>query len=199
MPLVYNAIAPSSYSTDEQPSLESSCGFCGLVGCSVSLVYHGKKIELRSTCKYHYDFSYNSALKSTVNGPSTNVPVHCPYCPPDARTAHHPTFWKYNLDGHIREVHTEGDCVLTDQAPSHVAALKHVSRTEATRLGVDNMVLQAYRDANELPGSDDIAQMAIGEDGGRSGGHDVSQGGRKRAGTSTVGGTRLPSLKRTAK
>lgn len=72
--------------------------------------------------------------------------------------------------------------------------MKHVSKSEADRLGVPSDLFQAYRLANEVPDLDDVAQIAM-ELGDTSGNAGPSTQ-RKRAGTSSVGGLRLQEAKR---
>ncbi|KAI0653887.1 hypothetical protein C8Q70DRAFT_926837, partial [Cubamyces menziesii] len=50
-----------------------------------------------SSCRYHYaGMSYASACKTTPRTPSTNVPIHCPFCPPVMPSGSAKTIWKYN-------------------------------------------------------------------------------------------------------
>ncbi|EIW60546.1 uncharacterized protein TRAVEDRAFT_45796 [Trametes versicolor FP-101664 SS1] len=194
-----------------KPGPSHPCGFCGLSGCSIALRSAGKKMEIRSNCKYHYDFSYNAALRSTANGPSTNVPVHCPICPIDPGTQLPPSYWRYNLEDHIHHDHAEEALAIAAGTDTPLAAkaarVKHVSKAEAGRLGIRAEVLTAYRHTNGIPGSDDVDQMDT-EDAekrgyaGASGSRGQAAGGvhnqRKRAGTSTVGNAQLPLSKRAA-
>lgn len=46
-------------------------------GCSITLIHCGKKAEMCSNCKYHYDFSMGSAKSSSPTTPCTNVLLHC--------------------------------------------------------------------------------------------------------------------------
>ncbi|KAI0370301.1 hypothetical protein BV20DRAFT_944684, partial [Pilatotrama ljubarskyi] len=187
------------------PDSTSPCGFCGLNGCMISMSYgQKKKIEIRSNCQYHYNFSYNAAITPSVSTPSTNVPLHCPMCPADEHTGARPTYWKYNIDTHIHTAHpelAERDASPAALGPSTVQA-KHISLREARSLGVADGVMQSFRTANELLGSDDIKKLNEDEGmstrgmKGRSLAADAGAGQRKRVGTLSAGGASFPVAKR---
>ncbi|KAI0729871.1 hypothetical protein C8Q72DRAFT_777330 [Fomitopsis betulina] len=59
------------------------CGFCGWDGCMVQLTKKNSGVSVTSSCPYHYMLmSYNSAKTVSKATPCTNVPIHCPLCPP---------------------------------------------------------------------------------------------------------------------
>src|ERR1700683_989090 len=74
--------------TDELQQIgENLCGFCGLDGCFISLLEKkfgiSIKFTITSNCSYHYEhMQYKNAAVSSNNNPCTNVPKHCPLCPP---------------------------------------------------------------------------------------------------------------------
>ncbi|EKM57126.1 uncharacterized protein PHACADRAFT_254706 [Phanerochaete carnosa HHB-10118-sp] len=192
-------------------------------GCSIALVHHGKKTEMRSNCKYHYDFNMGSAKSSSATTPCTNVPLHCPLCPPNPKTGLIPAYWKYNIDTHISNEHSAAFAAPDRQpneteqnlpGPSHhlghklssSAQLdKHISRLELTRLGVPSDLVTNWRQATDIPNTSDIEPDS--DDGGtRAGGKGkaVSRGsrpraGQKRLGLKSAGALEMPQAKRSKK
>ena len=84
--------------------LRNSCGFCGLVGCTIDLVNgsgRGKTTTLTAggNCRYRVKFSLKSAEKSTKSGPCTNRPISCKICKS--------IYWSYNLAQHFKERHSD--------------------------------------------------------------------------------------------
>jgi hypothetical protein len=111
------------------------CGFCGGSGDScVVYIAKGKGSKgayyvdvAKSRCKNGnvVKLSIGSGEKSTKNSPCTNIPMACPLCPSIA-----PAIWKYNLLGHVLEVHPTADAnsdtykSLYAVGPFEVSALK---------------------------------------------------------------------------
>ena len=74
---------------------ENTCGFCGQDNCFTQLKlkkYGG--FPVASNCLYHYSgMQYKKAAEFSKTNPCTNVPIHCPLCPP-AVSGDPPTIWK---------------------------------------------------------------------------------------------------------
>lgn len=199
--------------------LVAPCGFCGMDGCTIALVHHGKKTEMRSNCRYHYDFNMGSAKSSSATTPCTNVPLHCPLCPPNSKTGLIPTYWKYNLDTHILNEHSIVSDVpqqrneteeslpgpsrgLGHQLASSAQLNKHISKLEMTRLGVPSDLVTNWRQATDIPNTSDLDPDS--EDQGaraRGKGKAVSRGtgtraGQKRPGEKSTGASAMPQAKK---
>ncbi|PPR04251.1 hypothetical protein CVT26_004196 [Gymnopilus dilepis] len=142
------------------------CGFCGLDGCSTqpSQRKKGQGFTIRSNCIYHYEkMNYKSATQSTKSMPCTNVPIHCPLCPLSI-SGEPRTIWKYSAIMHLLTEHPEPVQDLPGTyklplIPPEMLINMFISRMEEERLGIQEKVTRAYREENELPGSDDIAVM----------------------------------------
>ncbi len=86
----------------ELPINQHTCGLCGLVGCSITLVSSlckGSHIMKPTSydCKYFVNFNIKSAQKSNQYSPCTNCPVKCDVC--DG------IYWSYNMECHFNENH----------------------------------------------------------------------------------------------
>ena len=170
------------------------CGFCGRDGCSISLVVNGKKTEMRSNCPFHYDFNYGAAVKYSAHSPSTNVPIHCPLCPVAVSTGLPTTFWKYNIDDHIHNVHRDADGHPIE-LPAGMNLKKHISLKEADRLGIAKETVTARRRDIEIPNTSDISD---GEQNTSTARAQKPKSSRKRAATATSIGAaaQRPSTKK---
>jgi hypothetical protein len=84
------------------------CGYCGLIGCNVSLVKtsgFGEKANYgpESDCEYHYKFNFakksstEEAKKIPVSYPCLNRPVKCEHC--------EHIYWSYNMEAHHSKAH----------------------------------------------------------------------------------------------
>ncbi|KDR74696.1 hypothetical protein GALMADRAFT_70427, partial [Galerina marginata CBS 339.88] len=63
------------------------CGWCGLGGCKTQLTKKQVRNKLTavifSSCRYHYQkMVYSKAAVLTTTNNCSNVPMHCPTCPP---------------------------------------------------------------------------------------------------------------------
>ncbi|KAI0775320.1 hypothetical protein BD413DRAFT_535097, partial [Trametes elegans] len=58
--------------------------------------------------------SYSSACKTTTTTPCTNVPIHCPLCPP-LSPGSPVTIWKYNTMAHSQRTSTRMTAYLTSR------------------------------------------------------------------------------------
>ena len=83
------------------PINPTTCGFCGIMGCSISLETNcaGKNAPKCpvSNCKFAEKFSLKAAEKSTKNSPCTNRPVICGICKL--------IVWSYNIKIHFERIH----------------------------------------------------------------------------------------------
>ncbi|KAG6835458.1 hypothetical protein H0H93_001265, partial [Arthromyces matolae] len=87
---------------------QEPCGLC--LRPSPSCTFHlrrskgsegGDQINYKkSHCANLLTFSYSVAAQSSTSSPSSNVPLHCPVCPPGS-----PAVWRYNLLAHRRIRH----------------------------------------------------------------------------------------------
>lgn len=75
-----------------------------------------------SVCPKLQKFSYAAASKSKTNSPSSNAPIHCPFCDKKA-----PAVWRYNLRQHLSQTHPSVD-------PHDVKNLWQLSKEEKTGL-----------------------------------------------------------------
>lgn len=83
------------------PINPTTCGFCGTMGCSLSLETNipGKNAPNcpLSNCTFFTKFSLKSAEKSTKTSPCTNRPVKCEVCKL--------VYWSYNIQIHYERNH----------------------------------------------------------------------------------------------
>ncbi|KAI0770900.1 hypothetical protein BD413DRAFT_553505 [Trametes elegans] len=63
--------------------------------------------------------SYSSACKTTTTTPCTNVPIHCPLCPP-LSPGSPVTIWKYNTMAHLLTAHIDENDSLPDLPPGRL-------------------------------------------------------------------------------
>ena len=80
------------------------CGFCGLQGCSVTLIVASGRgntatMAASSNCEYLIKFSLKAAARSMKTGPCTNTPVVCPHGK-DVQ-------WSYNMEYHYKNKHSD--------------------------------------------------------------------------------------------
>ncbi|KAI0374930.1 hypothetical protein BV20DRAFT_986923 [Pilatotrama ljubarskyi] len=135
------------------------CGFCGREGkCTTHLSKRGSSYKISSSCPYHYTgMSYASACKTTVSTPSTNVPIHCPFCPARTPLGEPRTIWKYNAMVHLLMEHCGDDNSLPDLPPRFIVDM-HISKTEELAMGIATEWTDKWREENAVPDSDDIEE-----------------------------------------
>jgi hypothetical protein len=85
---------------------EHLCGFCGIVGCKISIVKtsgYGTSANYGpdSDCKYKIRFSLGAVAKGSKSAPCTNRPVKCAIC--------QNIYWSYNLEQHFENSHPGSD------------------------------------------------------------------------------------------
>ena len=90
------------------PVNPTTCGFCGIMGCSISLEtnFAGKNAPKcpRSNYKYATKFSLKAADKFTKNYPCTNRPVECLLCKL--------IILSYSIEVHYKRFHVGHDIPL---------------------------------------------------------------------------------------
>lgn len=104
--------------------------------------------------------SYKSALQPSRRPPCTNVPIHCPLCPPTL-SGEPRTIWKYNTLSHMICEHPEPipgipDTYKLPSIPGQLLVDMFMTQKEETWMGVAKEETLGYRKENELPGSDDM-------------------------------------------
>ncbi|KAI9064240.1 hypothetical protein FKP32DRAFT_1649613 [Trametes sanguinea] len=139
------------------------CGFCGREErCLTRLSRRGGTPKVSSSCRYHYaSMSYAAARRSTPTTPSTNVPIHCPFCPVQPLSGEPQTIWKYNAMTHLFIHHQNPEGRLPDIPPQFLVDM-HISLDEEEAMGIGEEYTKDWRDSNEVPGSDDVEQASAG-------------------------------------
>ena len=143
---------------------DNTCGFCGLYGCLTQLLEKkGGGIIITSNCKYHYaQMQYKAAAKFSRSSPCTNVPFHCPICPTSVSKAPQ-TIWKYNALLHLISEHSTGSTPPT--IPRQLLPHMHITREEEEKaLGIKEEVTAAWREENDIPGTESLLEMAEAEE-----------------------------------
>ncbi|KAH9852083.1 hypothetical protein C2E23DRAFT_203440 [Lenzites betulinus] len=133
------------------------CGFCGRADmCRTFLAKKGTSYKVASSCRYHYAaMSYAAACKTTSATPCTNVPIHCPFCPPQPTSGEPQAIWKYNAITHLLINHQDKDKNLPGIPPQFLVDM-HISKAEEQAMGIEEDCTDEWREENEVPGSDDI-------------------------------------------
>lgn len=138
------------------------CGFCGREDtCITRLVKKGTSSKISSSCRYFYaSMSYAAAAKSTKSTPCTNIPIHCPLCPPSP-SGNPVTIWKYNAIVHLHTHHLTKENCLPDLPPAFMIDM-HISKAEESAMGVGEESTDLWRDEYQVPDSDDIQEAKDG-------------------------------------
>lgn len=99
------------------------CGFCGSVGCSISIkVTSGFGVNAtygpESDCKFYIRFSLKKKKKVIDSYPCSNRPVVCDHCKK--------VFWSYNMKLHYGNTHPGIDCpeMITEEEILKVKACR---------------------------------------------------------------------------
>ncbi|KAH9923817.1 uncharacterized protein B0H18DRAFT_934574 [Fomitopsis serialis] len=148
------------------------CGWCGRDGeCITQLVKKGNSRILHSSCEYHHTkMKYGAASKTNKNTPCTNVPIHCPLCPPTSNGQPR-TIWKYNTFIHLLLEHSTPDAIELPSVPPQLLLDMHISRAEEEAMKVDEDATTDYREEFDIPDSDDIQlvreELQVGQKRGR--------------------------------
>lgn len=122
-----------------------------------------KEKKISCSCKYHYtEMSYGMAKKCTTNSPCTNVPIHCPLCPPSA-SGQPATVWKYNVMYHITVQHSSYDSgsgsVSMPSIPGPYLVESYITSHEEALMGIEDEVTDDWREKNGVPNSDTLEEM----------------------------------------
>ena len=123
----------------------------------VQLTKKNSGVSVMSSCPYHYmSMSYNSAKTVSKATPCTNMPIHCPLCPP-GRSGQLRTIWKYNTLFHLLKEHTDEH---RNPPPilMQLAVDMHISFDEEDQMNIDHNVTEDWRVKHKIPGSDEIAE-----------------------------------------
>ncbi|KAF9457045.1 hypothetical protein BDZ94DRAFT_1228616 [Collybia nuda] len=130
-----------------------ACGWCGRDGCQTHLIKKGSSISITSNCPYHYQkLSYKRALQSSQASPCTNVPIHCPICPPSL-TGQPKSFWKYNALYHLASHHLTPEGLFPTVPPQLLVEIYITSKEEAS-VGICQSKTDEFRDFWDIPDTD---------------------------------------------
>ncbi|KAL1726283.1 hypothetical protein EV714DRAFT_276749 [Schizophyllum commune] len=145
------------------------CGWCGLEGCATQIITRkGKADAIVSTCDYHYEqMRYRHAKNFSLTSPCTNVPLHCPLCPPSLARQNR-TIWKYNALFHFATEHiirADDGRAEFSKIPADFLVATFITKQEATLMGVTSEDSRGYRDEYAIPDSDaiELLQTALDE------------------------------------
>ncbi len=98
--------------------------------------------------------SYTRASTTYENAACTNVPIHCPLCPPDSPDEP-ATIWKYNTVPHLCIAHIDEEGNAPD-IPAQLLIDMHVSKQEEKWMGIEEALTETWREENMIPDSDGI-------------------------------------------
>ncbi|KAE9401544.1 hypothetical protein BT96DRAFT_817778 [Gymnopus androsaceus JB14] len=132
-----------------------ACGFCGRSCDGLEMKVLARERQYRFSCPRKQTFKYVSALKPTKRQPSTNVPVYCTLCPLPLNSSSPPTFWKYSIFAHIREMHPHHWDINT-RKPFNLP--KEMDTVKIDELEVE-MILKAAHVGSRLPISTSIVSL----------------------------------------
>jgi hypothetical protein len=137
---------------------ENPCGFCGQDNCftQLKLKKHGG-FSIASNCPYHYSgMQYKKAAEFSKTNPCTNVPIHCPLCPP-AVSGDPPTIWKYNALYHLISEHSSGS--TPPLIPGQLLVQMFITKEEEKAIGISEQNTVEWRRKNNIPDSDGIESV----------------------------------------
>jgi hypothetical protein len=122
---------------------QEPCGLClrPANACTIYLMrrsgqsYYPWTVKYGGTepCPNATNFSYSTAIVSSVSSPCSNVPLQCPYCPDGS-----PAIWRYNMRLHFRHRH------------QGVETAKHETLWKITPEEAEAMA-QVWRDRHKQP------------------------------------------------
>src|SRR6202050_569783 len=106
------------------------------------------KFTITSNCSYHYEcMQYKNAAVSPNNMPCTNVPIHCPLCPPSF-SGNPQTIWKYNALYHLISEHSNNGII--PEIPGELLVKMFIHRAEEEVLGIDQNATERSRRTTKL-------------------------------------------------
>ncbi|KAF8163984.1 hypothetical protein BJ912DRAFT_1097015 [Pholiota molesta] len=148
------------------------CGFCGLEGCLTELKHksdNSRSVAVASNCNYHYEkMQYKSAMTCSASSPCTNVPIHCPICPPSLSGNPH-TVWKYNMVNHLLTHHAEVDPAqpykyLAPEIPGQLLIEMFITKQEERLMSITEAATDNWRTENQIPNSDGLEEIVQQEE-----------------------------------
>ena len=109
--------------------------------------------------------SYKAAKKSSKHAPCTNVPIHCPLCPPSV-SRDPQTIWKYNAINHLLISHSDEDPTQTGKykapaIPGELMMDMFVTRQEEQWMNIDPDATTTFRREHDIPSSDGLESYVI--------------------------------------
>jgi hypothetical protein len=109
--------------------------------------------------------SYKAAKKSSKNAPCTNVPIHCPLCPPSV-SREPQTIWKYNAINHLLISHSDEDPTQTGKykvpaIPGDLMMDMFVTRQEEQWMNINPKATMIFCRENNIPSSDGLESYVI--------------------------------------
>ena len=112
--------------------------------------------------------SYKAAKKLTKYAPCTNVPIHCPLCPPTI-SREPQTIWKYNTINHLLISHSEEDPKQAGKykVPAILGDLMmdmFVTRQEEEWMKIDPNATSTFRREYDIPSSDGLESYVMQDD-----------------------------------
>jgi hypothetical protein len=135
------------------------CGWCGREGCKVQLTKKGSSNSINSSCPYHYSkMIYSKAAQYSRSSPCTNVPIHCPICPPGL-SGQPKSIWKYNTFAHFAAEHVEMGSDSLPEIPSQLIVESFITSREENDMGISYKATQDYREEYNIPDTDGIEEM----------------------------------------
>jgi hypothetical protein len=101
--------------------------------------------------------SYKAVKKSSKNAPCTNVPIHCPLCPPSV-SREPQTIWKYNAINHLLISHSDEDPTQTGKykvpaIPGDLMMDMFMTRQEQW-MNINPKATMIFHRENNIPNSD---------------------------------------------
>ena len=132
---------------------KNTCGFCGQDNCFTQLKlkkYGG--FSVASNCPYHYSgMQYKKAAEFSKTNPCTNVPIHCPLCPP-AVSGDPSTIWKYNALYRLISEHSSGSTLPL--IPGQLLVQMFITKEEEQAIGISEQNTVEWRKKNNISDSE---------------------------------------------
>jgi hypothetical protein len=94
---------------------------------------------------------YKKAAEFSKTNPCTNVPIHCPLCPP-AVSGDPPTIWKYNALYHLISEHSSGS--TPPLIPGQLLVQMFITKEEEQAIGISEQNTVEWRRKNNIPDSE---------------------------------------------
>jgi hypothetical protein len=96
----------------------------------------------------------------SASSPCTNVPIHCPICPPSLSGSPR-TVWKYNVVNHLLTNHADVDPTqsgkyLIPDIPGQLLIDMFITKQEERLMGIKEAATDLWRTENGIPASDGL-------------------------------------------